>query len=392
MHIEDLIILLSIRVNMNPYDSKIISSFHNQISIGSGFTEKQANLALKILNRQKSKIESVLSKDISPFLENPTFRLAKRSVNSSKILNIVSHKIFGKVIHAKFPYDESIVNLIRQNKTGATHRQWDGEEKAWVFSLDERNLMLLMEINETYGFQLDQEINDYFDQIKSVKENFENFVPMIGFRNEEFCFLNCDQKIPKISTKNPVEALFIGRKYGIQTWEDQVEQQLKDSKCEKVVLDFLNSAPNENFEFYLENNSIFSLENIIKYLTPCIFVIPGGSEIEKIQTSLKILKNLNVDNSQISVMFRLPNETNADFNQFVKNSGLNNPISENTKAIFISSKVPKTIIEPKVKFNSVINFNFYNVHYTIREFLKNHHNVVTIFDKKPQRNINFANM
>lgn len=392
MHIEDLIILLSIRVNTNPYDSKIISSFHNQISIGSGFTEKQANLALKILSRQKSKIESVLSKDISPFLENPTFRLAKRSVNSSKILNIVSHKTFGKVIHAKFPYDQSIVNLIRQNKTGATYRQWDGEEKAWVFSLDERNLMLLMEINETYGFQLDQEINGYFDQIKSVKENFENFIPMIGFRNEEFCFLNCDQKIPKISTKNPVEALFIGRKYGIQTWEDQVEQQLKDSKCEKVVLDFLNSAPNENFEFYLENNSIFSLENIIKYLTPCIFVIPGGSEIEKIQISLKILKNLNVDNSQISVMFRLPNKTNADFNQFVKNSDLNNPISENTKAIFISSKVPKTIIEPKVKFNSVINFNFYNVHYTIREFLKNHHNVVTIFDKKPQRNINFANM
>lgn len=392
MHIEDLIILLSMRVSMNPYDSKIVSSFHNQISIGNGFTEKQANLALKILKRQKSKIETVLSKDISTFLDNPTYRLAKRSVNSSKLLNIVSHKTFGKVIHAKFPYDEELVNLIRQNKTNAGHRQWDGEEKAWVFSLDERNLMLLMEINEKYGFQLDQEINGYFDQITSIKENFENYVPMIGFRNEEFCFLNCDQKIPKISTKNPVEALFIGRKYGIQTWEDQIEQQLRDMECEKVVLDFLNSSPDQNFEFYLENNSISSIENIIKYLTPCIFVIPGGSEIEKIQTSLKILKNLKVDNSQISVLFRLPNETNADFNQFVKNSGLNNPINEHTKAIFISSKVPKTIIEPKVKFNSVVNFNFYNVHYTIREFLKNHHNVVTIFDKKPQRNINFANL
>ena len=56
MHIEDLIILLSLRAKMNPYDDKLVMSFHDQISRGSGFTEKQATLALKILTRQSAKL------------------------------------------------------------------------------------------------------------------------------------------------------------------------------------------------------------------------------------------------------------------------------------------------------------------------------------------------
>lgn len=392
MNIEDLIILLAIRIPMNSYDSKLINSFHDQISRGNGFTEKQSELALKILRRQKSKIEALISKDITTFLDNPVFRLTRRTVNNQKHLSIVNHNTFGKAIKAQFPYNESLVQTIRQKKSNLIYAQWDGEEKAWIFSLDERNLEFLLEFTNNSQFTTDSEIADYFNQIQNIKNNFENHVPMVSYKENSLNFLNAGKFVPQPNTNDVLEALFLARRYGIHTWDDTIDKAISDDAEKKVVLDFLNSSPSTNFELYLENTSIFSIQDIVKYLTPCVFIIPGGSEIEKIETSLEILKNIGVNKSEVSVLFRLPKETGEKFNIFVKENGLNNPVNENTKAIFISSKVPKTIIEPKIKFNSVINFNFYNVHYTIREFIKNHHNVVTIFDKKPQRTINFANL
>jgi hypothetical protein len=121
-----------------------------------------------------------------------------------------------------------------------------------------------------------------------------------------------------------------------------------------------------------------------------MFIIPGGLEMEKITKSYEFLKSLDITSEEISVMFRLPKETGEKFNIFVKDEKLNNPITEKTRVVFISAKVPKTVIESKIKFNCIVNFSLHSVHYTIRDFVKNHHNVVHILDKKPQRNLNFA--
>ena len=58
MYIEDLVIALATgkNVGMNPYDSKIIYSFYNQLIQSSGFTEKQELLSVKILKRQAKKL------------------------------------------------------------------------------------------------------------------------------------------------------------------------------------------------------------------------------------------------------------------------------------------------------------------------------------------------
>jgi hypothetical protein len=121
-----------------------------------------------------------------------------------------------------------------------------------------------------------------------------------------------------------------------------------------------------------------------------MFVIPGGMEIEKLNASVDFLKSLGMLPEEMSVMFRLPKETGEKFNIFVRDEKLNNPISNQTKVVFISAKVPKTVIESKIKFNCIVNFSLHSVHYTIRDFVKNHHNVIHILDKKPQRNLNFA--
>jgi hypothetical protein len=80
-------------------------------------------------------------------------------------------------------------------------------------------------------------------------------------------------------------------------------------------------------------------------------------------------------------MFRLPKETHENFNNFVKNSGFNNPITDTTRAVFISGKSPKPVLKSGIKFHTVVNLGFDNVHYSLRDFVNNHENLVYYTEK-----------
>jgi hypothetical protein len=351
MTIEDLIILLATRGQMNPYDSKMVWSLYDQISRGIGFTEKQATLAIKILHRQSNKLSLMISQDIEPFLENPVFKLSKRTINSAKRISVIADAEYGKAIKVEFPYNENILEKIRKEKINFTHAAWNPDEKAWIFALSERVIQFLKSFVTDDNFSPDEEFADYIEQITEVQEKLENFIPAVVYHEKTVKFVNVSNRLPQPTTTNVLDALFLARKSGIHTWDDGVDQYLTDNNIEKTVIDFLNENPGSNFTVNLEENSIFSISDVIKNLMPCLFIIPGGIEMEKLETSINFLKSLNVTSEEMSVMFRLPKETGEKFNIFVKDQKLNNPISENTRVVFISSKLPKTVIESKIKFN-----------------------------------------
>lgn len=390
MFIEDLIILLATRAKMNPFDTKLVDSFQDQIYLGRGFTEKQAQLAVKICLRHIEKANQILGRDIRSSVENPVFKLARRTITSDKRISVVSHNMFVKALKAEFPYNEEIVNKIRQQRSKLNFAQWDKEEKSWFFSLDEKSIEFLSEFIEKFNFAVDDELHDYLVQTKIIKDNFEKYIPIVRVENNSIFFDNVPACVPQPKNNDVLESLFLARTAGIQVWDEKIDQRLTALDVTDAVKKFLDSQPGQIFEHVLENSSIYDIKEIIKHLTPSLFVIPGGTELEKLEMALDLLKVCGFDHQEISVLFRLPNETGENFNKFVKNSQLNNPVSENTKIVFISSKVPKTILEPEIKFNSVVNFSFYSVHHTIRDFVKNHHNVIQITEKKQQRSFNFA--
>jgi hypothetical protein len=390
MNIEDLIILLATRCQLNQFDYKIVESFYDQISQGNGFTDKQSALALKILERQSAKLSTVLGKDITEYLENPVFRLKKRSLNTGKKITVFEHSDFGKAIKVEFPYNETLVEKIRRERVNLPYAAWDRDERAWIFSLNERSIQLLLPFVLNEGFTPDDEFANYIEQIKTIQENLEKYVPMVTFHENTTKFINVNDNVPQPNTDNILESLFLARKTGIHTWDDTISDYLEKENVNKTVINFLNGNPGTTFSINLEDFEFSDLSDIVKYLGPCAFIVPGGSELEKTQASVEFLNSVGISNSEISVLFRLPKETGEKFNIFVKDAQLNNPITDKTRAVFISSKVPKTIIDANIKFNCVVNFNFYSVHYTIREFVKNHQNVIHVLEKKSQRNLNFA--
>jgi hypothetical protein len=342
------------------------------------------------LQRQKEKLTLILGQDITNFLENPTYRVPRRTINSNKRISVVAHPEYAKALKVEFPYNEALLERIRKERPNLIHAAWDKDEKAWIFALNERSIQFLISFVEKDEFTADDEFVNYIEQVLTIQENLENFVPMVSYTEKTPKFINVSHRVPQPETEDLLGTLFLARKVGIHTWDDSVTEYLAENNIEQSVIDFLNENPGVNFTVNLEESTIYDISRIVKNLSPCMFIIPGGLEMEKITKSYEFLKSLDITPEEMSVMFRLPKETGEKFNKFIRDEQLNNPITEKTRVVFISGKVPKTVIESKIKFNCVVNFSLHSVHYTIREFVKNHHNVIHILDKKPQRNFNFA--
>ncbi len=382
MNIEDLVISLLIsNTNLNLWDKPLISSFYDQISRGSGFTEKQSAVAIKTLRKHSSSLSVFLGQDISAFLDNPKYRIPIRQISNTKKLTVTTHPIHQKVVSAVFPYNENYVNQIRRHKDDLSMAVWDKDLRAWLFSLTENNIQFLIDFAEQENFEIDDEFQNYVQQSKEIMANIENIIPMLVINENIPKLVNCSSYVPQLNTIDILESVFESRKRGIFTWDESISNFLESGEVDDVTRNFLKTDPGEKVHVDPEIHQISELATIIKYMSPCMIVIPGGSEYENLLMSYEFLKGIGIENHEMSVMFRLPSDTHEIFNNFVKNNGLNSPLTEQTKIVFVSSKLPKPVLKSKIKFHSLINLGFSNVHYTMKDFVGNHENLV-FFSKK----------
>lgn len=394
MYIEDILYALDTHCRGNRLDVNVISSLSSQVNFsGNGFTEKQAQLTLKLLKRYVVQLNSHFGRDMSSYIDNPVYRLPIRSpaVNYRKI-SVVPHAQWNKAIKVEFPYNEEFVTLIKTGKKDFNFALWDKEQKAWMFNLCEANIQLIQKLMERDSFSIDEEFKNYITQCKNVVEKIETYMPMLVIEENLPKYVNLPKNAPDLDTSDWLTAVFQARKVGIDVWDDTIETYLNSDNVDKLVYTFLQSDPSTNFHLNSENTPMIDLKNIVKYLEPGLFIVPGGMELEKTERAFEFLQDMGVDNSEISVMFRLPSGTGQKFNEFVKNNNLNNPITEKTRFVFISTKVPKPVITSKTKFNCVISLGAHNMHYTIRDFQKNCQNFIYYCEQRPNKELSFVNM
>ncbi len=388
MEIESMIYVLASRGQgrVKPYDMKIVENISWQSTFNSlGMTEKQAYLMMKILKRYADVLNELYKQDVSPWLQNPVYRYPLRvSLTQQKISFIGDNDPFKK-IKIEFPYNEEILTLLRREKVDCFFSEWNPTEKCWYFSFDPHSLRLCMALVNTYKFDCDPEILVYFDQISEAQENLEKYVPILDFREGKFYFSNTPFNIPDLESDDLLENLFYARKYGVSVWSDSVVKKITESQTSKLILDFLKHTESKEFLVDLDNFDQDSLKKLVKYLFPCVIFIPAGNELSKTKYVVNLLSDVGTNNSEISVLFRLPNEKDSAFNQFVKENQLNSPISQKTKAVLLSQKIPKTILSCGIKFNSVILFSKLNPHYQAKAYIKEFQNVIEISEKNHKK-------
>lgn len=394
MYIEDILGSLSSHGRTSKWDKNVVDSLTSQVLFGcNGFTEKQSQLALKIIRRYQDQLNDFYRKDITTYLDTPVYRLAIRTpaANYRKV-SVVAHPQWTRAVKVEFPYNESFVNLIRENRNDTNFAIWEKEAKAWMFSLSESNIKLIKKIIETEVFDIDDEFKEYSHQVDDIFQQIENFMPMLVIEDGKPKYRNVSKYTPELKTENILQSIFEARKAGIDVWDDQVQSFIATEDLHSHVKSFIMSPPATQMHVDSANISMNVLKDIVQYLEPVLIIIPGGMELTKTETAYKFLKDQGLDDSEISVMFRLPGNTGKNFNDFVKLNNLNNPITEKTRAVIVSQKMPKPVLTAKIKFNCVLSLGLHNMHYTIRDFTKNCPNLIFYCEQRPNRELDFGHM
>jgi len=390
MNIEDLVVSLDMYNFAKDWEKTFISSIVSQIVSGNGLTEKQSVIAIRILKKHQLKMTTIFG-DIEKFLENPVFRLPKRStITNSYRASIGLDENNKKIIKLEFPFNQNIVDLIRQEKSRLNSSIFNKETKSWLIELNEFSIGFCMALKESFPFVVDNELQDLFDQTKSIIDNSKEFIPSLVLENGIPVYKNVSPYVPTLTTTDILTSVIEAKRAGINNWDDTIQKFIDSQDCIFKLL--LNSKHSKSLAVDSEINEIASLNPVLKYLDPCLIIVPAGSELEKLQTMYEFLIKEGYTNQDMSVMFRLPSDTGKKFNNFIKNNQLNSPVSDKTKFIFICTKLPKPLIKSKIQINSVINLGYWNVHYTVKEFVKNCQNVVYYTSNKLIKDLHLADM
>jgi len=378
LYIEDLIIGFS-GIGSNQFDSSFMNNIAGQIEQGSGLTEKQAAVALKILKKYQKSLSACIIGDIADALANPKFKSAFRVTNKKNLISIIPYPVYNKAIKVEFPYNQELVDNLKKSKSPNVSTKWDAEQKAWIFNLHEASIKLVKDIFQK--FETDEEFKKYSQQVDEITNVVDSYIPLLSAVDGKPVYKNVPSQVPPLSSDNILSAIFEARKAGITTYDEHIEMFLENKLNDPVTGQFLKSDAIDRVIINRQQYGFSNFKTIIKNLGPCLFVIPPGKELESVSMIYEFLKAEGYDSSLMSVMFRLPNHDNK-FNEFVKGNRLNNSISEATRFVFVCTKIPKPVFKSTIDFQLIINLGHVNAHYTVREFLKNSSNVIYYLDEK----------
>ena len=374
LYIEDLMVMLANynfvgpTIKVSSFDSNIVTSLGMNCMMNSGLTEKQRAACIRLCQKYRKQLVTAGGQDVQDALDNEEFKSPLKS--SAPVEHVV--QVDNKKISVKFPFDQELVNKIKEYKTkfAGSMVNWNPDKKSWDFDLEESNLLWVQSnvINERYT--VDSEFTDYVSRVSEIFDDLNQSVPMLVYEDSQFKFKNTHPSVPQPETDDIKKALLLARTYGITTWDENVEKMKKTEEFSPILDLFLSKSDQKLIEIDSDNFSIDHFSDLFKLNSPALIVVPGGNELQSLRTWYFWLKSQNFQENEISVMFRLDNNSNSAFNDIVKEYKLNNPITENTKVVFISQKLPKPVIKSGINFGFVLNLSAtWSSHYSINGYL-----------------------
>ncbi len=149
-------------INLARYDVGVVDSMYTQVQSGTGFTDRQAILAHKIVCKYHRQWTAA-GYDISEHIINARFRLPIRQVDRVKRIDIDQGRI-----RIRFPYDQEIISDIRSKISeipGSLY--FDKEQRCWTMALIEPRVIWAHEFGQQYGFEFD---NEFVSTLESIRQ------------------------------------------------------------------------------------------------------------------------------------------------------------------------------------------------------------------------------
>jgi hypothetical protein len=151
-------------VSLARYDVQILSSMSQAAQTGRALTDRQAELAVKLVLKYRRQLEK-LDIDVGP-IESPTFRLGIRQIDRRRLLYIEKDSIV-----LKFPYETSLINDIRDlSKISQGRWRFDGNNKLWQLGMTETNIIAAYGFAQNNQFEISEEFNQYIKAVELCEQ------------------------------------------------------------------------------------------------------------------------------------------------------------------------------------------------------------------------------
>jgi len=174
-------------INLARYDTDVLNSMSTAVSEGRALTEKQGNLAVKIVLKYKRQLAQK-DIDVAP-VENPQWRQLLRKLDYVKKLEIVNDAIV-----VTFPFNSELIEGLRDfRKESQGHGDWNKEAKQWHFALTEYNLVWLSVWAQQHQFEFDDEVTRLNKLIAEHEQT--PYAIELQYTNDELTISNCPETL-----------------------------------------------------------------------------------------------------------------------------------------------------------------------------------------------------
>ncbi len=176
-------------VKLANYDVTFITRSNDSIRKGIGFTQRQQEMAVKIVTKYQRQIAQKLNRDVSYLAIDCPSRIELREVDRS--FSVTEN---GNYYHVRFPYDPKLVDRMHKFASLSTGDfRWNKSQRQWNVARTERNLALIVDFVENHNrsaWHIDPAVALHIDTIDQVNRNPYSAIPHLELVGKSIQLLN----------------------------------------------------------------------------------------------------------------------------------------------------------------------------------------------------------
>lgn len=331
-------------------DHTIVNSIARQVFRGIALTDRQFSLMKEKLVNYKEQFVAAGVDNFEYVIEQT--RQPLRHIDRTRYIKLVDDKI-----EIRFPFKKSDIILVEEaGRVAVKYNEYSHTKGSHIhtFDFNEINVMNLMDRFATKEFEIDGELIEIYKKITEVRNNPQDYLSGIFSKQ----LVNIKPSLaPYISNElgelsNETSVQFVDRRfrYGFDHVGDLINNTftLENKIALREDATYQSKPSAETTESIL--GALWKLKRF-----PLLVILDRLNAETQLYEFANYYRDI-LDPKEQSVLFRIE-DSEAGFNQLVKDRKLNNWVDKNTKVVYISrDKLPKLLINNEWKPTATFSY------------------------------------
>lgn len=332
-------------------DGRILRSLSISVSSNFFITENQSRLLTKILKEHSKKLSKIVD-DIDQVLEDQMWSKRFRLIEQVRKLYIEKNSEHEPCLVIEFTFNSKIRKILSSLTKNLECLIQKNPGKIYEVELTEKNIVTLVDVLTPLDFEIDDDVKNYYDTIKSWSKQdiLDQFlitnIVNPNFQKHIIADLGADTALDKLIIKDRS----VRYQYTLE----------KDEKLPNTLAEHIAYRTQPRLWVDKKENSLDSVfESLIELRRlPIMVVFDTGNEtlmLKNLELLDIVLKKTQLTNN-VGIYFRLPNtETGKLFNSIIADNNYNKRLDSTTEIVVVQNgKIPKFFLNSTWRPMSIV--------------------------------------